>query len=32
MYQTKSKNVKVDALTKMSKFLSKDKENNRLKY
>ena len=32
MYQTKSRNVKVNALTRISNIISKDKENDRLKY
>ena len=31
MYQTKSRNVKVNALTRMLDIISKDKENDRLK-
>ena len=32
MYQTRSRNVKADALTRMSDIISKDKEDDRLKY
>ena len=32
MYQTRSRNVKVDALTRMSDIILKDKEDDRLKY
>ena len=32
MYQTKFKNVKVNTLTRMSDIISKDKEDDKLKY
>ena len=32
MYQTKSRNVKVDTLTRMSNIILKNKEDDKLKY